>query len=123
MRTIKFRGLTDTGRWMYGFLIKEENKSYIIDSVVECDNDCIIIEKCRQVIPETVGQFTGEEHRKGADVYEGDLVWSAGHTYIVEFHDGCFCCVVEGEGDYRKHLLWEILSKHNSEVIGNIHYK
>lgn len=77
---IKFRGKTvDTGRWVYGYLVKDwEGNTYIISKFgpditgcSECGVNKAVIHK---VIPETVGQFTGIRDRNGVEVYVGDKI-------------------------------------------------
>jgi hypothetical protein len=80
MRTIKFRGLRIDGQgWVYG--------CYIIDSL-----GCQIVSKegsCYNVIPESVGQFTGKLASTKVEIYEGDLIlkWNNGITEEVIFNE------------------------------------
>jgi hypothetical protein len=69
----KFRGKRiDNGEWVYGYLVKQFGVFKIYDDSKEDFGDWI-----HEVIPETVGQFTGLTDRFGFDIYKGDLlqVW------------------------------------------------
>lgn len=68
-RTIKFRGKTPQGEWVYGFyhhLTRKANTHFIIDE----DNNHV------EVIPSTVGQYVGISDKNGIEIYEGDVIKS-----------------------------------------------
>lgn len=114
MRTIKFRGQReDNKEWVYGSLIEDR---YIIDNVVEWNEDYFNTEFWWRVIPETVGQFTGLPSQDKEDIYEGDILFDYDDDYyVVEFSEGRFAAVGDGfEVD-----LFEIADR--CSVIGNIH--
>ena len=93
MSTIKFRGKTElTGEWVYGFFTmgssvrfehpKQDERvvpRYLIDDGLLHD-----------VIPETVGQFTGLTDRNGKEIYDGDIIQHRDVKVIVEFYRGAF---------------------------------
>lgn len=72
MRAILFRGrLVSDGRWTEGNLnVKMSGRVYISPD----HSMCSLYGVYGNVDPETVGQFTGVEDKRGRRIYEGDVL-------------------------------------------------
>lgn len=94
MRNIKFRGKSKFGihEWLYGSLLMLNGKTYI------CPDKATVWNMTKyEVVPETVGQFSGILDKNDIEIYEGDIVecivkngYDFGFIGIVDFENGIF---------------------------------
>lgn len=74
----KFRGLSidenNKGKWQYGYLIEDTGQSFIINEVIEANEQYITIGSWYPVRPDTVSQSTGLHDKDDNEIFEGDIL-------------------------------------------------
>lgn len=111
MREILFRGKRKyTGEWVEGGIMFVNGYAFIMPAGTGSV----------EVIPETVGQFTGLVDRNGKRIFEGDYIHAKRINDgtltggVVNFHNGCFAVRY-----FMNNPAIDILTEY--EIIGNIH--
>lgn len=139
MREIKFRGKSkNVNEWCYGtYIFTNDNRNDPFRTGPFKESHRIVFWVAgdwnmggwvdEEVIPETVGQYTGLKDKNGKEIYEGDIILWRNEKYVVKFQSGMFYASVEefNKDVYGGFPLWRLVEYQDETecgvIVGNIY--
>ena len=127
----KFRGISiaddSKGKMQYGYLIADGEQAFIINEVVEANEQYITIGSWCPVDPKTIEQSTGLKDKNGKEIFEGDILGIDTDEEVVNvniYWDSKHALFMfESEKYNEKDLLAELVEDNTYpfEIVGNIY--
>ena len=118
------------GYWVSGVPVFEEDRCYIINNLFICSHCYLCVCTKSQVIPETVGQYTGLKDKNGKKIFEGDILKTDKFIGVIEYNDIVAAFVVKINDSTDNYYHWSFLNEGDitrnsqlqyTEKIGNIY--